>query len=62
MELPSVRTSLHDPKTKITYHVMAYRSLAHHELVLAVRAFNAQLGKKKLKNGEEVIVLTSLGA
>ena len=61
MELPSVRNTLRDQKNKVTYHVMAHRPPTREELIVAVRTFNAQNGRKKLKEGDEITFSYSLG-
>lgn len=61
IQLPSVRTTLVDPAKKITYHVMAYRSLTRDELLMAVRMYLAQAGRKKPKAGSTVTIGTLIG-
>lgn len=38
MKLPDVRNTLHDRNAGVTYHVVAYRTLAPGELTQAVAA------------------------
>lgn len=60
--LPSVRNSLIDPNSGVTYHVMAYREITREELIFSVRTYLASKGRKKPKKGTEVTIVTIIGA
>jgi len=62
MQMPNIRSTIKDPRKKITYHVMAYRTLTREELVIAVQQYNSQKKNKKPKLGEEIIILSSIGS
>jgi hypothetical protein len=53
MQMPNIRSTIKDPRKKITYHVMAYRTLTREELVVAVQQYNSQKKNTKTKLGEE---------
>lgn len=59
---PTIMSSIQDPRSKVTYHVMAYRELTREELVLAIRTFHGQRGAKPITAGTEVTIITSMGA
>jgi hypothetical protein len=42
MQMPNVKSTITDPKNKVTYDVLAYRPLSYAELVQSVRAYHAQ--------------------
>ena len=58
---PNVRTSLYDPNTEITYHVLAYRTLSHHELLQSIATYQSQNQRKKLKRRSSVTIITLIG-
>lgn len=57
---PSVKSQIRDPKTKVIYTVLAYRTLTRTELVQAVQVYH-QSTKKKPKNGSEVTIHSIIG-
>lgn len=61
MEVPSVRSTIKDPKKDITYYVLAYRPLTRPELVEAVRYFSAH-SKKRPKRGSAITIISIIGA
>lgn len=62
MEMPSVRTTVRDPRKGITYHVIAYRKLTRVEALAVVRHHQASpLGRKKHKAGDVVELHTIIG-
>jgi len=61
MQQPNIRTSLHDPNTDVTYHVIAYRTLSRHELLQSVAAYLSQKKRKKPKPGSSVTIITIIG-
>lgn len=61
MNLPSVKNTLNDPNSGVTYHVMAYRQTTPDELLSAVRHFLAS-EKPKLKVGKTFTIWTTIGA
>lgn len=60
--MPNVRNSLHDRNSEVTYHVMAFRQISRQELLFAVRAYLGSKGKKKPMKGEEITIITLIGA
>lgn len=62
MKAPDVRNPINDSEADITYNVMAYRKLSRAEIVQAVSFYTAQRGRKKLKRGTTVTILTIIGA
>jgi len=63
IEAPTVKTSIRDPESQITYHVMAYRKLTREELVLAVQHYHdAKKRKPKYKPGTVTTIVTIIGA
>ena len=61
MERPTVPNRMRDPKTGVTYVVMAYRQLERWEVLSAIRSYASQQGRKP-KRGSTVEILTSFGA
>jgi len=61
MQQPDVRTSLHDPNTEVTYHVIAFRTLSHHELLQSIATYQSQNQRKKLKRRSSVTIITLIG-
>jgi hypothetical protein len=61
MQQPNVRSTLNDPNTGVTYHVMAYRPLTRGELIQSVRAYLSQKKVKKSKLGAVITILTIIG-
>lgn len=60
MTLPNVKTTLTDRKSRVTYHVLAYRTLTRAELMLVVRLYLAQK-RKRPKPGTSVTILSVIG-
>lgn len=65
MQMPNVKSTMKDPKNKVTYDVLAYRPLSYAELLQSVRAYHAQpkvrRRKAPLKNAT-ITILTIHGA
>jgi len=62
MNQPNVRSTLFDPNTDVTYHVLAYRSLTRQELLQSVSAYLAQNKRKKPKPKATITIITVIGA
>ena len=56
----TIRSTIIDPEDEITYEILAYRALSR-ELVLAVRNYHQQMGKKRLKKRSKVTILSTIG-
>ena len=56
MTLPNVKTTLVDRKNRITYCVLAYRTLTRAELVQAVRLYRSRQRKRPWPNSAITIV------
>lgn len=61
MQQPDVRTSLHDPNTEVTYHVIAYRTLSRQELLQSVATYLSKNKRKRPKPGSSVTIITIIG-
>lgn len=61
MKQPDVRTSLTDPRARVTYHVIAYRSLTRSEVIGCIRAYLNQKRRPKPKRGQEITIVTIIG-
>ena len=61
MQQPNIRTTMKDEKQKITYHVMAYRTLTDVEMLQSIRYYFSQKKSKKLKPGESITIITVIG-
>ena len=61
MTEPNIRTSIKDPKTGITYHIMAYRIITDLEAAQSIRLFMAQKNSSKTKRGQSIIINTIIG-
>lgn len=62
MSLPNVINVLHDPRRRVTYRVVAFRTLTRAELILAVRLYNSQRKGKPAKAGDEITIVSAFGA
>ena len=62
MQMPNVRTTIEDQNLKITFHVMAYRTLSRDEMILAVRHCMSQKKRKRPKPGQEITIISTIGA
>lgn len=60
MEFPKVPNMMRDPKTNITYNVLAYRELSREEVVQAIRVFNSTQ-KKRPKRNCQIDIISSIG-
>jgi hypothetical protein len=61
MEMPNIRNTIKDERSRITYVVLAYRQLTREEVVDAVRYYQSRQ-KKKPKPGTEITIITTIGA
>lgn len=62
MDLPNVSHEIRDPKTGVTYRVMAYRDLTRVEVLMAVAHHkSSHRGKKAPKQGQSVTIITTFG-
>lgn len=61
MDLPTLRATIRDPRTDVTYRVFAYRDLSREEALGCIRLWHAAQ-KRKPKKGLTVDIATSLGA
>lgn len=61
MDLPDIVSTLVDNEKNITYKVFAFRKLTRDELVLAVRHFYAQKKKPKVRPGQTIKILSTIG-
>ena len=60
---PDITTAIKDPKTNITYEIMAYRKLTQAEAMSAIREFYAATAKSnRPKSGSTVTIISTLGA
>jgi len=61
MKQPTEVVEIKDPRAKITYRVVAFRTLTRDEAVAAIQAFNGQNKRKATKNST-VTIVTTIGA
>lgn len=60
MDMPTPRARISDPRTNVTYVILAYRDITAPEAQMIVRQFLARQ-KKAPKRGSTVIIQTILG-
>jgi hypothetical protein len=58
---PDVRHTLTGHSSGATFHVMAYRKLAREEIIQSVAMFLHQNGRKKIKKGSVITIITIHG-
>ena len=58
---PDVRHTVTGHASGATFHVMAYRKLSRNEILHSVAMFLRQNGRKKIKRGSVVTILTLHG-
>lgn len=61
MQMPNIISTIKDADKKITYQVIAYRSLTREELILSVRQFWAQRNRPKVKPGSTIKIISTIG-
>ena len=61
MKLPDVRTEFRDEGRKVTFVLLAYRTVTRQEAVFAIARFMQKKPKPKLAAGSTVTVITTFG-
>ena len=61
MEKPSVRTTVNDPGSGVTWDVLAYRKLTPAEMAAAIRTHLARRKGPKPKRGSSITIVTLVG-
>lgn len=61
MEQPTVRTTMKDEMTGVTWCVLAYRAVSQGEMVAAIRHHLARRNARKPKRGQTIMIITIIG-
>ena len=61
MHAPHIRTTWHDARHGVKYHVLAYRALSHPEALGAVQGWLRERHGRSPRRGQEVTIFTLIG-